>query len=164
MSHKIQISNPDTARCVISLPWKVASRTAGSLSPLQVGRVCDYIGVHLDCELEVAQLAKQVNLSPHHFSMLFKRATGVPPHQYVLHKRIEEAKHHLAAGRLTLSEVALSLGFSDQSHFSRAFRKITGSTPRQYVLLARQRSIMAPAATSCVTQSPSSNRLPPLSP
>jgi AraC family transcriptional regulator len=97
-----------------------------------VQRVCDYIDAHLDSDMEVAELARQVNLSPHHFSMLFKRAIGVPPHQYVLRKRIHAAKRHLAAGGRTLSEVALSLGFCDQSHFSRAFRKITGTTPRQY--------------------------------
>jgi AraC family transcriptional regulator len=97
-----------------------------------VRRVCAYIDAHLDSEMEVAELARQVNLSPHHFSMLFKRTIGVSPHQYVLHKRIHAAKRHLAAGGLTLSEVALSLGFCDQSHFSRAFRKITGTTPRQY--------------------------------
>jgi AraC family transcriptional regulator len=103
-----------------------------SLSPLQLRRVCDYIHAHLNSDMEVAELARQVNLSPHHFSMLFKQATGVPPHRYVLRERILEAQRQLAAGRLTLSEVALGLGFSDQSHFSRAFRKITGTTPARY--------------------------------
>jgi AraC family transcriptional regulator len=103
-----------------------------SLSPEQIRRVCDYIHAHLNSDMEVADLARQVNLSAHHFSMLFKQAIGVPPHQYVLHRRIDEAQRQLAAGRMTLSEVALSLGFSDQSHFSRAFRKITGTTPTRY--------------------------------
>jgi AraC family transcriptional regulator len=82
--------------------------------------------------MAVADLACQVNLSPHHFSMLFKQAVGVPPYQYVLQKRIDEAVRRLSAGRMTLSDVALSLGFSDQSHFSRAFRKLTGTTPTRF--------------------------------
>ena len=94
--------------------------------------VCDYIDTHLGTGIEVSELARQVNLSPHHFSMLFKRVIGVPPHQYVLLRRIQAAKRHLADGALTLSELALSLGFCDQSHFSRAFRKMTGTTPGQW--------------------------------
>lgn len=104
----------------------------GSLSPLQIQRVCDYVRAHLNSDMAVADLACQVNLSPHHFSMLFKQAVGVPPYQYVLQKRIDEAVRRLSAGRMTLSDVALSLGFSDQSHFSRAFRKLTGTTPTRY--------------------------------
>jgi len=50
----------------------------------------------------------------------------------VLQERIDAALRQVAAGRMTLSEVALSVGFSDQSHFSRAFRKLTGTTPTQY--------------------------------
>jgi AraC family transcriptional regulator len=103
---------------------------AGSIA--QVYRVCDYIHAHLATNIAVAELASQVNLSPHHFSMLFKQALGVSPHQYVLQARIREAQRQLATGRVVISEVALCLGFSDQSHFSRAFRKVTGTTPARF--------------------------------
>ena len=103
---------------------------AGSIA--QVRRVCEYIHTHLAADIGVAELASQVNLSPHHFSMLFKQALGVTPHQYVLQARIREAQRQLATGRAEISEVALRLGFSDQSHFSRAFRKITGTTPARW--------------------------------
>jgi AraC family transcriptional regulator len=117
----------------------VAKSPPGSLSPLQIRRVCDYVRAHLNSDMAVADLARQVNLSPHHFSMLFKQAVGVPPHQYVLHERIDEAQRQLASGRMTLSEVALNLGFSDQSHFSRAFRKITGTTPTRWIVRRESR-------------------------
>jgi AraC family transcriptional regulator len=103
-----------------------------TLSVAQVARVCEYIRTNLESDLGVAELAGLVNLSPHYFSMLFRRAFGVPPHQYVLQERITEARKLLATGRMTLSELATHLGFSDQSHFSRAFRKMTGTTPRSY--------------------------------
>jgi AraC family transcriptional regulator len=111
----------------------VTERAHGSsLTPAQVRRVCEYIQAHLTCDIGVAELAGQVNLSPHHFSMLFKQALGVSPHQYVLQARIREAQRQLATERVEISEVALRLGFSDQSHFSRAFRKVTGTTPARW--------------------------------
>jgi AraC family transcriptional regulator len=103
-----------------------------ALSPLQVRRVREYIRTNLASNIGLADLADQVNLSPHYFSMLFKHALGVPPHHYVLQERIHEAQRQLAVGRMSISELALNLGFSDQSHFSRAFRKTTGTTPKHY--------------------------------
>jgi AraC family transcriptional regulator len=103
-----------------------------ALPPAQARRVCEYIRSHLASDVGVAELAQQVNLSPHHFSMLFKHALGISPHQYVLHERIMEARRQLAGGPTDISELALRLGFSDQSHFSRAFRKMTGTTPKRY--------------------------------
>lgn len=103
-----------------------------ALSVMQVACVCEYIRTNLASDMGVTELAGLVNLSPHYFSMLFRRAFGVPPHQYVLQERIIEARRLLALGRMTLSELAAHLGFADQSHFSRAFRKVTGMTPRLY--------------------------------
>jgi AraC family transcriptional regulator len=103
-----------------------------SLSPKQVSRVREYIRMNLARDIGLAELADQVSLSPHYFSMLFKHALGVSPHHYVLRERIDEAQRLLAAGRMSICEVALSLGFSDQSHFSQAFRKMTGTTPKRY--------------------------------
>jgi AraC-like DNA-binding protein len=102
------------------------------LSDVQVRRICEYIRANLASDMGVAELAGQVNLSPHYFSLLFKHTLGVPPHQYVLQERIREAQRQLASGRMDISELALHLGFSDQSHFSRAFRKLTGMTPERY--------------------------------
>jgi AraC family transcriptional regulator len=64
--------------------------------------------------------------------MRFKHSLGVSPHRYVLGERICEAKQRLATRRMSISEVALSLGFSDQSHFSQTFRKFTGTTPKRF--------------------------------
>jgi len=103
-----------------------------ALSPMQVRRIREYIRKNLASNIGLAELADQVNLSPHYFSMLFKHAFGVAPHGYLLQERIHEAQKKLAVGGTSISELALSLGFSDQSHFSRAFRKMTGMTPKRY--------------------------------
>jgi AraC family transcriptional regulator len=110
----------------------LALDVSSALSVAEVAILCEYIRSNLASGMDVAELAGLVNLSPHYFSMLFRRALGVPPHQYVLQERIAEARKLLATGRMTLSELATHLGFSDQSHFSRAFRKATGTTPRSY--------------------------------
>jgi len=102
------------------------------LSPTQLQRVREYIRANLGCDIGLAELAHQVGLSPRYFSVLFKRALGASPHHFVLRERIDEAQRLLAAGQMPISEVALNLGFADQSHFSQAFRKITGTTPKRY--------------------------------
>jgi AraC-like DNA-binding protein len=102
------------------------------LSPTQVQRVREYIRANLGYDIGLAELADQVSLSPHYFSLLFKHTVGAPPYRYLLRERIHEAQRLLAAGRISICEVALSVGFSDQSHFSGAFRKMTGTTPKRY--------------------------------
>ena len=77
-------------------------------------------------------------LSPYHFARQFKAATGLPPHQYVITRRVERAKLLLQAGTdLSLAEVAAEAGFSDQSQFSQHFKRVVGATPGQYRKSAR---------------------------
>jgi AraC family transcriptional regulator len=74
-----------------------------------------------------------VGLNPYHFARQFKAATGLPPHQYVITRRVEQAKHLLKAETdLSLAEVAVRAGFYDQSQFSHHFKRLVGVTPGQY--------------------------------
>jgi AraC family transcriptional regulator len=50
----------------------------------------DYINAHLDRDLSLEKIAKVINISPTYFASLFKRATGISPHQYVIQKRVVE--------------------------------------------------------------------------
>lgn len=77
----------------------------------------------------VAQLARSVALSPDHFSRSFKASTGRPPYQVLSEMRIERAKALLRESRLSITELALDLGFSSPAHFSSRFRQLTGLTP-----------------------------------
>jgi AraC family transcriptional regulator len=77
-------------------------------------------------------------LSPYHFARQFKAATGLPPHQYFILRRVERAKQLLQGdGDLALAEVAASAGFSDQSQFTRHFKRLVGVTPGQFRTPAR---------------------------
>src|SRR5262245_52291879 len=86
----------------------------------------------------LAQMAAVVGLTPYHFARQFKSATGLPPHQYVIARRVERAKQILQAGAgLSLAEVALRAGFSDQSQFTRHFKRLLDVTPGQFRMSAR---------------------------
>jgi AraC family transcriptional regulator len=113
-----------------SLPSR--SATKGGLGASRQRRVIDYIENHLGEDLNLAALAQEAGLSPHHFAKVFKKSVGKSPWQYVSDRRILRAKRMLRDGGQSLAEIAHELGFSSQSHFTDAFRKATGSPPSDF--------------------------------
>jgi AraC family transcriptional regulator len=110
----------------------------GTLPRGRLRAVVAYIEEHLDASPTLGQMAAEVRLSPYHFARQFRRATGLPPHQYVIARRVERAKHLLQQGRdLSLAEVAADAGFSDQSQFCRHFKRLVGVTPGRFRTPAR---------------------------
>ena len=103
----------------------------GGLSPAVTRRVCDYIEGHLDEKMRLDGLAAMSGLSTDHFARAFHRSVGMPPHTYLLRRRLEHVEHMLRETRAPLSEIALATGFSDQSHLARHFRRWAGVSPRQ---------------------------------
>jgi AraC-like DNA-binding protein/PAS domain-containing protein len=101
----------------------------GGLSPARTHRICEYIHSNLDQNISLEALAEMAGLSTYHFARAFKQTVGMPPHGYVLQRRIEHAQQMLRNTDLPMSEIALSAGFSDQSHLARHFRRITGMSP-----------------------------------
>jgi AraC family transcriptional regulator len=71
-------------------------------------------------------------MSAFHFAHAFREATGVPPHRYVIQRRIERAKQLLRGSELSLTEIAQRVGYSSASHFSVGFRKMTRVAPSEY--------------------------------
>jgi AraC family transcriptional regulator len=83
-------------------------------------------------------MAAVAHLSAYHFARQFKAATGLPPHQYVILRRVERARQLLQAGTdLSLAEVAACAGFSDQSQLTHHFKRLVGVTPGQFRRSAR---------------------------
>jgi AraC family transcriptional regulator len=110
----------------------------GTLPRGRLRAVVEYIEEHLDAGLTLEQLAAVARLSPYHFARQFKAATGLPPHRYVITRRVERAKQLLQGrGDRSLAEVAACAGFSDQSQFSRHFKRLVGATPGKYRVSAR---------------------------
>jgi AraC family transcriptional regulator len=110
----------------------------GTLPRGRLRAVVEYIEEHLDAGLTVEQLAAVAHLSAYHFARQFKTATGLPPHQYVIGRRVERAKRLLQeGGDFSLAEVAVHAGFSDQSQFCQHFKRLVGVTPGQFRTPAR---------------------------
>jgi AraC family transcriptional regulator len=110
----------------------------GALPRGRLRAVVEHIEERLDAGLTLEQMAAVARLSPYHFARQFKTATGLPPHQYVILRRVERAKQLLqAATDLSLAEVALHACFSDQSVLCLHFKRLVGLTPRQFRMSAR---------------------------
>jgi AraC-like DNA-binding protein len=107
-------------------------RARGGLSPSTMRRVQEYIDAHLSEPIDLGMLARTAGLSLFHFAREFKQSAGVTPHHYLVQRRISSAQKMLVRTELSLSEVALAVGFSDQSHLARHFRHILGTTPRDF--------------------------------
>jgi AraC family transcriptional regulator len=119
-------------------PRSPARGRDGTLPRGRLRAVVEYIEEHLDACPSLGQMAAVARLSPYHFARQFKAATGLPPHLYVIARRVERAKQLLQAGTgLSLAEVGADAGFSDQSQFSRHFKRIVGVTPGQFRTPAR---------------------------
>ena len=104
----------------------------GALSASELRRVLEYIDAHLGTDIALDHLAQAAGMNVFAFVRHFKQATGLPPHQYVLRRRIERARSLLADTGVSLVEIALRCGFGDQSSFSTAFRRWTRLTPGGY--------------------------------
>ncbi len=102
------------------------------LAPRDLKRVQELIESRLEVKPCLEELAGALGLSVASFCRRFRNSTGLPPYQYLLHARVARAKQALRRRGQPLSELALSLGFYDQSQFTNTFRKIVGVSPRDY--------------------------------
>lgn len=99
------------------------------LPPAQLSRIIDYINQHIGKDLTLEDIADIAGFSPSHFITLFKNATGLTPHQYIIKRKVAFAKNQLINTKQSISQIALNTGFADQSHLTRVMRKHTGFTP-----------------------------------
>jgi AraC-like DNA-binding protein len=111
---------------------RVEAPARGGLAGWQQRIVTSYIEEHLAEQIPLATLASLVRLSTYYFCRAFKQSFGVPPHRYHNNRRIEQAKALLAKPEPSVTDIGLTVGFSETSSFSAAFRKATGLTPTAY--------------------------------
>lgn len=117
-------------------------RLKGGLAPWQQREVTSYIEGHLSEPIRLATLARLAGLSTYHFCRAFRQSLGLPPHHYHSRRRIEHAKHLLASTRASVTEIGLTVGYSETSSFSSAFHRTTGLTPTAF------RRFQMPASSS----------------
>ena len=112
-------------------------RVRGGLSPGAMRRVREYVEAHLNERLPLTELAAVAELSVYHFAREFKHSVGVTPHYYIVQRRVEQAQAMLTRTDLSVAEIALAAGYSDQSQLTRQFRQILGTTPTDFRWLQR---------------------------
>jgi len=105
-------------------------------------RAKDRMDAASDEEWPIARLASVSGVSKAHFARCFKEAFGVPPHRYLLTRRIERAKTLLRDTDLSVTEIAFQTGWNSLGTFGRVFRDVTGKSPSS----VRQRERAVPHA------------------
>jgi AraC family transcriptional regulator len=106
--------------------------THGAVPPRAVSQAVDFIGRNYARDISLGEIAAAAHLSPFHLARLFKKVTGVTPHQYLVQVRVHSARSLLTAGAgaRSLADIAVAVGFSDQSHLTRQFKRVLGVTPK----------------------------------
>lgn len=108
---------------------------ADSVAPLsrtQMHRVRDFMEGHLHGSFHFAELAGAIGLSRSTFFKRFAATMRCTPNQYLQVLRVARARELLGDGRLSITEIAMASGFSDQSHMARFFKRHLGTSPARY--------------------------------
>lgn len=109
-----------------------AAQHDSALQAYKLRRVIEAMQASLDEAFCLAQLARVADLSPYHFSRLFKRATGLSPSQYFIRLRISRARQLLLSTDRSIIDIGLEVGYASPSHFSQVFRRATGHSPSAF--------------------------------
>ncbi|MGE8100134.1 helix-turn-helix domain-containing protein [Pseudomonas fluorescens] len=107
-------------------------RLKGGLAAHQRRQLIEYIDQQLAEPISLGQLAGLCALSEYHFARMFRESFGLPPHQYLLARRLAHARHLLRNTSQPLGEIALACGFASASHFTNRFRQAMQGTPGEY--------------------------------
>ncbi len=126
--------------CLIDLLSRVVLRHAegygkgaeGEVGGRRILHIKAFLAENLAEDISVESLAEIAGCSPYHLIRSFKKATGFPPHAFLIQLRLERAKT-LLKKKTPISQAALEAGFADQSHLSRLFKRTFGITPLTYV-------------------------------
>ena len=106
-----------------------SAASTGRLAPWQERRAKELLSANLSGNIALSDLAGACELSIRHFTRAFRKSTGMAPHAWLLHHKIEKAKGLLITSHRVLADVALECGFADQSHFARTFLRAVGMSP-----------------------------------
>jgi len=109
-------------------------RESIGIPPRFLRRIKERIDEGLESGVDIGNLAQSLGYSLSHFFRLFRKSFGMPPHRYLMHRRIALAQELLTQTDLELACVALKAGFADQSHLCRTFHRFIGLPPGAFRL------------------------------
>jgi len=101
-------------------------------------KIIEYIEKNFTNRLLLSDISKEFSISESHLSHLFKRETGLSVKQYILQRRIVEAKKLLSEPDIKVTAISTKVGFDNFSLFNRIFKKITGLTPYNYRRISKR--------------------------
>jgi AraC family transcriptional regulator len=104
---------------------------ATPMSARKLKEVLAYLEDNLARDLGLREIAEVARLSVSHFKVLFRKSVGMPPHQYLIRRRVERAAMQLRNGNLPIGQIALENGFCHQSHLAAHTRRVLGLSPQQ---------------------------------
>jgi AraC family transcriptional regulator len=104
----------------------------GGLPIARLRKIEDYVRGYLAESIQIETLAELAGLSPFHFSRVFKQATGMTPHQFVVRERMLHAQQLIRETSRSLIDIALEVGYTSPSHFAQVFRREVGMAPTQF--------------------------------
>ena len=104
----------------------------GAASLIYIKRALRYIEAHYDGPLSVAEVANATGISVSYLQRLFFQEMGCTLIEFINHKRVEKAKLLLEISRLTVTEIAVSVGFNSRQYLTRAFTREAGCSPGVY--------------------------------
>ncbi|WFB36247.1 AraC family transcriptional regulator [Kiritimatiellota bacterium B12222] len=110
----------------------IHSETTEAQALLRVGNVIGSLENEYAKEWTLADLLKIAHMSRSNFMRVFKKATGQSPIEYLLRLRIQEGMKRLLKTDMTITEIAMDVGFNDSNYFSRQFRQAVGQSPRSF--------------------------------
>jgi transcriptional regulator GlxA family with amidase domain len=121
-----------SVRAATTCPERSPKTSARGLDTRQLRLVNAAIREKIAEPLSVSALSAVAGLSRSHFSHAFRTSVGRTPHAHIVRLRVEHAMKLMLETDVSMSEVALATGFSDQAHFSNQFRRMAGVTPTQW--------------------------------
>lgn len=105
--------------------------TTVSLPPRKLRFILAFIEDNLCRDISLLEIARAAGLSVSHFKASFRKSIGVPPHQYLIRRRVERAAHQLRREKTPIGQIALENGFCHQSHLAMHTRRVLGVTPQE---------------------------------
>lgn len=115
---------------------KLTASTEGTKAPATHSKLAmdvqSYLNSHFRENCSLLILSQRIHASPNHIRIAFQAEYGVSPYEYVLQKRIEQAKILIAEQRTAFTDIAIQLGFCSQSHFNKLFKARVHCTPKEY--------------------------------
>lgn len=113
----------------------------GGLTARQVRRATEFLDTHLGADVDLQQVAETCELSVSHFARAFKQTFRKPPYRWLIERRIDKARDLMTNSRLSIVEIAIQCGFTDQSALNRSFKRIHGVTPGTWRRTTTKRDI-----------------------